>query len=122
MDYARLEKEVLKPFLDGQNVVKYGHFDVKTGSIAKTIEFKNNGTLVVEGVGLFRPELMRYFGYKIWIDVPIDEAIARGKKRDREEYHRPSDALWDGIWKDNDLQYLEAYKPIEAADVVVTNI
>lgn len=121
MDYTRLEEEVLKPFLDKQNIIRYGHFDAKTELISEIVEFKNNGTLIVEGVGVFRPELIKYFIYKIWINVPMEEAIARGKKRDREEYHNPTDDLWDGVWKDNDLQYLETYKPQQMADLVISN-
>ena len=99
MNYAQLEKEVIQPFL-------------------------NNGKekmLIVEGVGLFRPELNKYFAYKIWIDCPIETATFRGKKRDREEYHTPQDEKWDGIWKKNDLQYYESFKPAEKADIIVSN-
>lgn len=121
MDYVRLEKEVLRPFRNNEDPIHYGHFDANSESISKTVEIKNDGILVVEGVGLFRPELLSYFSYKIWVDLPIEEAIARGKKRDREEYGNPTDELWDGVWKDNDLQYFEAYKPKEVADAVIKN-
>ncbi|MDP3795136.1 MAG: hypothetical protein Q8R13_04400 [bacterium] len=120
MDFARLQKEVLQPFLKGDGV-KYGHFNVPTKSISETREIENTGRLVVEGVGLFRPELLKYFAYKIWVDCPTGEAIARGKKRDREEYNSPSDEYWDGIWKKNDEEYFEAYKPKGAADFVISN-
>lgn len=121
MDFARLEKEVLKLFQEQESVIRYGHADAKTGLISETIEFKNNGILIVEGVGLFRPELMKYFTYKIWIDCPIEEAILRGKKRDREEYHNPTDELWDGVWKENDLEYYATFKPSESADLIIKN-
>ena len=122
MDYARLEKEVFQPFKNNESVIYYGHFNSKSESISETVEVKNNGILIVEGVGLFRPELLKYFSYKIWVDLPIEEAITRGKKRDREEYGNPTDELWDGMWKDNDLQYLEAYKPKETAGDMGTAI
>lgn len=64
---------------------------------------------------------MHYFSYTIWMDCPVEEATARGKKRDREDYHSPQDELWDGIWKENDVQYDEMYKPREMADVIVSN-
>jgi len=120
MDYARLEKEVLEPFSKGQKV-EYRHFDAEKEILLNTIGIESDGILIVEGVGLFRPELLKYFSYKIWIDMPVEMAIARGKKRDREEYGNPTDALWDGVWKDNDLQYLEQYKPKEVADMIIDN-
>jgi uridine kinase len=109
MDFNKLEIEVLKPFWEKQPV------------ILQNTELKNNGTLIIEGVGLFRPELMKYFTLKIWVDVPLETAIARGKKRDREEYHNPTDECWDGIWKENDAQYLDTFRPKESADIVIQN-
>lgn len=121
MDFSRLEKEVLRPFWNKEETIRYGHFTVPARSVSETMEISNMGRVIVEGVGLFRPELMRYFSCTIWMDCPIEEATARGKKRDREEYHSPQDELWDGIWKENDLQYYETYKPREMADYIVSN-
>lgn len=121
MDFERLEDEVLKPFFRQDSLIRYGHFNAPTESIDKTVEVENVGFLVIEGVGLFRPELDKYFTYKIWIDVPVEEATERGKKRDREEYHNPMDEQWDGIWKENDLEYYATYKPQETADLVIKN-
>ena len=87
-----------------------------------SVTVPHEGVIIVEGVGLFRPELMKYFAYTIWIDVPIDVAIARGKKRDREEYDSPNDELWDGMWKKNDEEYVAAFKPQEVADFVYSNV
>ncbi|MFZ1735704.1 MAG: hypothetical protein WAU31_02100 [Candidatus Moraniibacteriota bacterium] len=120
MDFARLEKETLQPFLENQKI-EYGHFNVLSKSISETREVKNTRRLIVEGVGLFRPELLKYFTYKIWVDCPMETAIERGKKRDREEYNNPTDEQWDGIWKKNDQEYFEMYNPKEKADFVFEN-
>jgi uridine kinase len=119
MDFSRLEKEVLKPFINNESQIKYGHFDPKSNTISESREITNNGRLIVEGVGLLRPELLDYFTYKIWIDCPLDVAISRGKKRDRDDYGSPMDELWDGIWKKNDQQCYEEFKPMEKADYIV---
>lgn len=121
MDFKRFESEVLKPFLAGQDPISHGHYDWGENGIIKTNEVHHDGLLIVEGVGLFRPELLRYFAYKVWVDVPLEEAIARGKKRDREVHKNPQDSMWDGDWKRNDLEFLEKYKPQEVADLVVEN-
>lgn len=120
MDFVRLEKEVIQPFLSGKSEITYGHYDSPPD---KTIEHKvtNDGVLIVEGVGLFNPRLLKYFTYKIWVDVDIEEAIVRGKKRDREEYGNPTDEFWDTVWKENDLQYLESCNPKGVSDYIIKN-
>lgn len=119
MDFNRFEKEVCTPFRAGQNPIEYGLFDWNENRVTKREYVHHAGRLIVEGVGLFRPELLHYFAYKIWIDCPIELAIARGKKRDREEYHNPQDEKWDGIWKKNDLECYQAYTPEKIADEVI---
>ena len=118
MDYGRLEKEVIIPFINKNEVIKYGNFNANVEAITETVEIKNVGKIIIEGVGLFRPELLNYFNFKIWIDCPLEVAIERGKKRDREYGQVPTDNLWDEIWKENDLQYFEAHKPKEIADFI----
>jgi uridine kinase len=119
MDFARLENEVLKPFKAGEQNLKYGDFDWITNKIEKEISINHNGILIVEGVGLFRPEIMQYFACTIWIDCTIQEAIIRGKKRDREEYNNQQDNHWDGIWQLNDLQCFKEFSPKSKADFIV---
>lgn len=121
MDYARLEREVLAPFLSGVTSIRYGHFDWAQNNAQEMREVPSTNTLIIEGVGLFRPELMKYFAYMIWVDCPLEEAIARGKKRDRAEHRNPQDELWDGIWKKNDIEYSSTYKPDEIADLIISN-
>ncbi len=75
--------------------------------------------MLVEGVGLFRPSLMDRFSYTIWIDCPIDVAIARGKRRDNEDYGVNNDEYWDGIWRKNDLGCYNEFKPKEKVDLVI---
>lgn len=56
------------------------------------------------------------------MDVPLDVATARGKKRDREVHKNPQDEEWDGSWKRNDEEYFNAYKPKEMADLLISNL
>lgn len=116
MDYSRLEKEVLLPFSKQEKIITYGHFDPKDKSITPR-EIKNNGKLIIEGVGLFRPEINKYFDFKIWIDCPIEVGIERGKARDRAN-DGPVDELWEGLWKENDMEYIETFNPQSLADFV----
>jgi uridine kinase len=119
MDFERLENEILQPFVSGSKNIKYGNFDWETNKIGKEIALVHNGIIIVEGVGLLRPELMEFFSCTIWIDCPIQQAIERGKNRDREEYNHPQDEYWDDIWKKNDLQCFEEFLPKANVDFVV---
>ena len=121
MDFKRLESEILIPFTTGSDSLSYGHFDWGTNGIIETRTIKHYGYLIVEGVGLFRPELMKYFTYSIWVDCPLEEATERGKKRDREVHLNPQDEQWDGLWKKSEIEYRDAYRPAETADVVISN-
>jgi uridine kinase len=122
MDYARLKREVLETFVAGRNPLHYGHYGWGPNAIIETKDVPHRGIIIVEGVGLFRPEINQYLGYKIWIDCPVEEGIKRGKKRDRDEYHNPQDEQWDGIWKKNDVDYFEKYKPKEVVDLIFSNL
>jgi len=123
MDFLRFEREVLKPFADGESTLRYGDFDRNTdgGVDSDTVEISHKGVLIVEGVGIFRTELLKYFNIKIWIDCSLDVAEARGIKRDREVFHSLHDAQWYKTWRENDEQYFETHKPKEVADIVVPN-
>lgn len=120
MDFGRLEREVLRPFSEGR-AVSYGHFDWQKNAVGEHRGLHPGGPLIVEGVGLFRPELRRYFSLLVWVDCPLPEAIARGKKRDRDEYGNPQDDSWDGIWKENDELCYREYQPGQIADFIIDN-
>ena len=119
MDFKRLEVEVLQPFIQGEKEIVYGHFDWGANKVTETVVLPKLERLIVEGVGLFRPELLNYFAYCIWIDCPLEVALARGKRRDREVYNYPQDELWDGLWKENDQTYFETCKPKETAHRII---
>ncbi len=119
IDFNRLEKEVLVPYTLGNNKISYSEFDWEKGQVLKSKTISAHNHLIIEGVGLFRPQLMKYFNYTIWIDCPIEVAIARGKRRDREDYGISQDENWDGIWRNNDLQYFKRFLPKESADFIL---
>lgn len=119
MDYKRLENDVINPFKLGANPFTYAN-DIGEGTVNNII-VKHYGRLIIEGVGLLRANLMKYFDCSIWVDCPLDVAVARGKKRGRGEFHNPHDEEWEGIWKQNDLQYFEKYNLLELVDYIFSN-
>jgi len=118
-DFERLEREVIKPFLSGSTILSYRAFDWEKNELTGFKTTQVDEVLIVEGVGLFRPELMKYFSYTIWIECPIEIAIERGKKRDRNMYGVSQDEKWDGIWRDNEMQCYREFDPMENAERVI---
>lgn len=118
MDFKRFEQEVLAPFSQGVNPISYRSWHHEEN-------VSHDGILLVEGVGLFRPELLKYFSYKIWVDATQDVALERGKKRDQERRNNAPDdawdAKWDGPWQRNDTEHFDTHKPKEQADLIIEN-
>src|SRR3989344_3698400 len=61
MDFDRLEREVLIPFLSNTETIQYGHYDWKKKKLIKTNSRGNTGSLSLEGVGLLCPNITKYF-------------------------------------------------------------
>jgi uridine kinase len=118
-DFKRLEEEVLKPYLAGDYKISYGEFNWEENKVLNISTIITNGLLIIECVGIFRPEIIKYFSYSIWIDCPIDVAIERGKKRDKEEFGINQDDNWDGLWKRNDLQCFDEFSPKRKSDCII---
>lgn len=108
-------------FKAGRNSISYTHYDSEQSRNSKSIIAKAQGILIIEGVGLIRPDLIDYFTYSIWIDCSIDKAIKRGKRRDREAWNNPKDEQWEGVWKKNDLEYYQRFQPQTKVNVVINN-
>jgi Uridine kinase len=75
--------------------------------------------LIVEGVGLFQPDLLPLFDLRVWVDCPLAVAAARGIRRDREEYGMDTEADWRDRWVPNDREFFERFQPNLSADLVV---
>ncbi len=80
--------------------------------------------VIVEGVRLFSPELMKYFDLTIWVDVYLEVATQRGKARDaaNKSNDDPAEiaahlAKWDEVWTPKEEEFLDLFKPSENADI-----
>ena len=123
IDFERLEREVLAPFLAGAPAIAYGHFDWAANAVVGPRVHLPAGhrLIIVEGVGLLRPELRRYFAFSIWVACPLAEATRRGQWRDRHVYGCAQDELWEGLWQRNDQECHALYRPEATADYLFDN-
>ena len=78
--------------------------------------------VIVEGVRLFRPEVMTYFDTAVWIDCPPELATQRGEHRDRDEGNTEEHiSRWRTEWLPKDQEYYDSCRPQELATFVYDN-
>jgi uridine kinase len=118
-DWERLTEEVLQPLRSNNKTITYGVYNWKENKIVQNKTLRVSQYVIIEGVGLLRPELQSYFDLSIWIDAPLEIASEQGKKRDREEYKANHDQLWDTLWIPNDNDYYKKYHPEQITDFLL---
>lgn len=72
--------------------------------------------VILEGIRLFRPELMIYFDVSVWVDCPPELALQRAKARDLKQ-HKDEQYMkrWDTEWGPKNLEYFDTYHPDKLA-------
>ena len=126
-DYALLVEQFIKPAKAAQHctTLQAARFDVRTDREVSdiSVEIHARSIVLFDGIFLFRPELVSFWDYRIFVEIGFDTSLARGIARDaasmggeaaaRERYLRryiPGQRL-----------YFEAARPVELADAVVRN-
>ncbi len=85
--------------------------------IEKPTKMQRPEVLLIEGVKLFREELMYLFDLSVWIDCPIDFAIGRAKARDLTQGHDANYMKrWDTEWVPQSKLYFDKYRPDNLSD------
>lgn len=68
--------------------------------------------VIVEGLRLYRPEVMSAFDVAVWIDCPLERATQRAKARNRLQGESDYElGLWDSLWAPLDAEYFSRYRP-----------
>lgn len=126
-DYAFLVEQVIKPAKAARHrtTLRAARFDVRTDREVSdiSVEIHARSIVLFDGIFLFRPELVGFWDYRIFVEIGFDTSLVRGIARDaasmggeaaaRERYLRryiPGQRL-----------YFEAARPVELADAVVRN-
>jgi len=115
VERSRLRREVLDPFREGR-ASEFQRFDWALGELGAPEAVPDAEVLVVDAVGLFHPELNGAIDLRIWVDVDLDTASARGMARDRAA-GRDHDRLWREVWVPNDRDFAVRFRPQETADL-----
>jgi len=118
LDRIRLVQQVLQPLRSGQHSVRYDRCDDWDTWHTSPTTLTPVGYLIVEGIGLFHPDVLPYLDAKVWVDVSLDIAIEHGIEREH-QLGRRADGLWRDVWGPNEVAFDKRYQPKAAADVIV---
>ncbi|MEK6874224.1 MAG: hypothetical protein AABX52_00555 [Nanoarchaeota archaeon] len=126
-NYKAMVKVLLDPLSSGKLKYQTAIFDYKTDSkiILPVQTATNNAILVMDGIFLFRPELVNYWDIKIFIDVDFKITLKRVIKRSDEVLYLGTEQ--DIINKYNQRYipgqqiYFEQANPKEKADIIIDN-
>ncbi|HET7661657.1 MAG TPA: phosphoglycerate transporter [Oryzihumus sp.] len=117
VDRDRLAEQVLEPARRGE-AQAYQVWDHDTGAPGPWVSLAGATAVIVEGLGLYVPALVGLFDLRVWVDVDLDTATARGMWRDEHEYGNAQADLWAGVWRPNDADFFARHRPDRAAHVL----
>ena len=120
-DWQRLIDQMLRPTKEGATSISYDVYDWRANRLDPKRELDLPSYVIIEGVGLLQNGMDEYFDHTIWVDVPLEQAIERGKRRDRDQYGVDHDALWEEVWGPNDSDYFHKHLPDQTAEYLVSN-
>lgn len=118
-DRKRLMRQVLEPLATrGARELSYDSCDDWDSWETVSTHLVVERFLIVEGVGLFHPELVPYLAYRIWLDVPLADASARGIAREESLGRVPGD-VWQYVWEPNEIDFERKFQPKESVHCMV---
>jgi len=130
INYEVFSEDCLKPLFEAEIFPFYAqvtHLDLASDSIDVHYETVSEETIViVEGVFLFRPEIVKYLNLKIFIHADFNITLERMKKRDVKDRSNKKDI--DAYeqrtlrkYTPGQLLYFDEINPQALADITVEN-
>lgn len=125
-NYVLLTTHLLQPLEpQGNRRIRLSAFDFKTEqeTAAEELTVTNDHILIFEGVFLFRPELIRYWDVKIFVEIDFETSLNRALERDlylfgsKEEIER----RYKERYIPGQKIYLVSETPQQKADIVIDN-
>ncbi|MFJ5262705.1 uridine kinase [Streptomyces sp. NPDC088387] len=110
---GRLLEQVVAPLSQGEDA-HYAPYDWRTRRFGAPRVLPSAPTVLVEGVGAGRARLRPHLAGLLWMDVPREEAWARGRSRDGAEQRE----FWEG-WVVEERRHFAVDPSRPFADVLV---
>ncbi len=120
-DRPRLVRQVLAPLQNGTLAVQYDCCDDWNSWETIPTNLVVERFVVLEGVGLFHPDVLPYLDYRIWLDVPLADATTRGIARERLLGRDPGE-VWKSLWEPNERDFERKYQPKESAHSLIRSV
>jgi uridine kinase len=125
-NYTALAELLLKPLGPGGNRrCRMGIYDYRVEDALQAPEVlaANDSILLFDGIFLQRPELLKYWDVRIFLQVNFTETVARAAVRDQylfgtEEQVR---ARYENRYVPGQQLYLAQCKPVAKADILIEN-
>jgi uridine kinase len=116
----RLRTEVLLPLRAGERTdyAKTPWWAAHVSHLETKLTATPGGTVIVEGCYVLHRKLRELFDVRVWVECPSALGAERALKRDAcpEISH-----IWRDVYVPNESAYISAYRPQEAADIIVCN-
>jgi uridine kinase len=116
LERDRLRSEVLEPFRAGR-AIEVRSLDWDTRQLGAPTPLPQASVLVIDAIGILRPELLPWFDLTVWVDADLGQSQSRGMARDRAAGH-DHDQLWTDVWTPNDQAFEQMFSPRTHADLV----
>lgn len=121
-NYAKLLELLINPILNTEKYCKLKYYDAeKEEKVLSDLTVISNKTiLILEGIFLFRPELVHLWDYKIYLDISFETALERNIIRANNE----SDVFVNRYlkrYKAGQELYLKESNPQIIADMIIDN-
>lgn len=126
-NYKKMTEILLDPLKSGNRKYKTVSFDYRIDRevMMPTRKADKNTILIMEGIFLFRPELVSYWDLKIFLDIDFESALERAVKRTADQEHIGSE---QAIIDKYNTRYIPAQQlyyqeatPKEKADIIIDN-
>ncbi|MCT9621903.1 phosphoglycerate transporter [Curtobacterium sp. MCBA15_013] len=113
VDRRRLVGTVLEPHRAGR-AGSFRRFDWGKRTLGAEEPLPRTDLVVVDLIGLFHPDALSHLDIRIWCDVDIETAAARGQARDR-ALGRDHARLWRDVWVPNERDFERRFAPMAQA-------
>lgn len=113
VDHERFLEEVLMPWIHKKDI-EYQPFDCQSMSLTKSITVSYRPILIVEGSYSMRPELNKYYDYRIFMTVNKEKQTERIQKRNPDKIEK-----FLNTWIPYEENYFAYYHIEKQCDVVI---
>ncbi|KXJ98770.1 MAG: Uridine kinase [Parcubacteria bacterium OLB19] len=126
-NYSKLKDLLLDPFKNNRKFVQLKYFDCDSDKevFVKKTRISPSTILIVEGIFLHRPNLIKYWDYSFFLKVDFDVALERNINRETDKFRIGNiDKIisrYRTRYQPGQQLYIKDSRPEEKSDIVIDN-